>query len=77
MGATTSTLAFANKVGAGIGGGLPGLILGAAGYVGGAATQTPSAQQGILLNLSLIPAAFLLGSEIGRASCRERVSSPV
>jgi GPH family glycoside/pentoside/hexuronide:cation symporter len=64
VGATTSTLAFANKVGAGLGGGLPGLILGAAGYLAGAETQTPSAQLGILLNLSLIPAAFFLAAAL-------------
>jgi len=60
VGAVTSTLAFASKVGAGLGGGLPGLILGATGYVAGAAVQLPAAQQGILLNLSVLPAAFFL-----------------
>lgn len=64
VGATSSTIAFSTKVGAGLGGGLPGLILGGAGYVAGVPAQSPAAQQAILLNLSLIPAGFFLAGAL-------------
>lgn len=47
---------FASKVGTGVASGLVGLIMGAAGYVGGAAEQTASAKTSIVLCYSLIPA---------------------
>lgn len=60
VGASISTIFFANKVGSSIGGSLPGLIFGAAGYMANAPTQSAPAQQAILLCMSLLPAAFTL-----------------
>lgn len=49
---------FASKVGTGIASGLVGLIMGAAGYVGGAAQQTEAANMSIVLCYSLVPAVI-------------------
>jgi GPH family glycoside/pentoside/hexuronide:cation symporter len=51
-----SATTCSQKVGLGIGGFVSGLVLTAFGYQAEVATQTPSAQQGILLMVSLIPA---------------------
>lgn len=47
---------FASKLGTGIASGLVGLIMGCAGYVGGAAQQSATANMSIVLCYSLIPA---------------------
>lgn len=47
------------KAGMALGGVVPGLVLAWTGYVGGAATQTPLAEQGILWLLCVIPAILL------------------
>ena len=51
-------IVFALKAGLGLGGAVCGWILGAAGFDPSAASQTPGAQQAILLSVSLIPAAL-------------------
>ncbi|RYG10123.1 MAG: hypothetical protein EON92_13310, partial [Burkholderiales bacterium] len=51
-----SATTFAQKIGMGIGGALTGLLLTRFGYLANA-PQTPGAVQGILLLVSLIPAA--------------------
>lgn len=56
LGVTISTLNFSDKVGSGLAGASAGALLGAVGYVGGAATQSPQAVQGILWLFALGPA---------------------
>ena len=51
-------IVFALKAGLGLGGAVCGWILGAAGFDPSAASQTPGAQEAILLSVSLIPAAL-------------------
>ena len=51
-------IVFALKAGLGLGGAVCGWILGAAGFDPSAASQTPGAQEAILLSVSLIPATL-------------------
>lgn len=55
VGLTTSSIAFSNKFGIGLGGGLAGLLLGWFGYQAGA-TQSAAARDGIVLLMSALPA---------------------
>ncbi len=59
-GGSYSILSFTRKVGQGVGGWLGGAIIGAYGYVSGAATQTPEAIHGISVAFGLVTAAFAL-----------------
>lgn len=54
-GILNSVTGFATKVGSGLASGIVGLIMGIAGYVGGAATQSASANTAIVWCFSLIP----------------------
>lgn len=56
---------FTTKLGAGVGLGLAGWVLGAAGYDGTAATQSPAAMAAITALFSWIPAVFALMCAIG------------
>ncbi|MDE2372134.1 MAG: MFS transporter [Burkholderiales bacterium] len=58
-GLITSSVAFANKFGLGVGGGLAGAVLGWVGYQAGA-VQSATAQQGITWMISVLPAAGYL-----------------
>lgn len=51
---------FASKVGAGIASGLLGVLMGAAGFIGGAATQTDSAMRAIQWGYTLVPAILAI-----------------
>ena len=57
-GSLSAVNGFANKIGAGLGAGMLGILLGAAGYDGTAAVQSASAITMIRLLYSLIPAAL-------------------
>ena len=57
-GSLSAVNGFATKIGAGLGAGMLGILLGAAGYDGMAAAQTDSALLMIRLLFSLIPAAL-------------------
>lgn len=57
VGLATSSVAFAQKMGIGIGAGLSGWILAHTGYVAGG-TLTPEARNGILLMIGALPAAL-------------------
>jgi Na+/melibiose symporter-like transporter len=59
-GTLSSLNGFGTNLGSGIGSAIVGFLLGAAGYVGGAATQTPEASFMIRSLYSFVPAAMYL-----------------
>ena len=63
-GVMTSVNGFSSKVGSGLGSGLQGLLLGVAGFIGGAAAQSDGAIMAIRLSYSIVPALICLAMMI-------------